>query len=660
MPLSASFCPGPMRPSEANVGGEAATADCTSGPVGVRGPSVVPLRRPIPWLKLRQTRRELRLIGRLFVLARGHLWFLPAMAVLALLSAVFEGISLTLVIPLVQHLGGPAGPASLFPPLAWFRDMIDALPPGTRLPAMLGAILSAVVAKSIVSYANMAVLGVVYGRLSHGLRTGIFARILERPLVEVEREPSGRLLNVLNSETWRATDALNFLFTIITSSTTIAVFAALLVLLSWRLSLIALLCMAAIPPLIQLIARRAKSLSRLGLAANEALARHTWTALNGLRTIHVFGREGFEARRLAESSDGVRRQLLKMVLISTASGPVTEVLVTGIVATLALLVDASQLGLGILAGFLAILYRLQPRLVSLVSAQANLLGLHASVDAVYEVFAIPAETAESPAPRRSASLRERVSFENVSFTYPGASRPALLDVSLQVRRGSMLAIVGPSGAGKSTVLDLLLGFQRAQKGTIRVDDVPLSACDPVSWRARLAVVSQDPYVFDDTVRANILYGRPGATDAQMVAAARLACADGFIRELPMGYDTVVGERGAQISGGQRQRIALARALVRDPDILVLDEATNALDAPTERAFQDALAHFVRHRAVLVVAHRLSTVEKADHVVVLDQGRVVEEGDPRSLLREGGRFSHMFASQILPSSGDDAVRRAWAR
>jgi len=220
----------------------------------------------------------------------------------------------------------------------------------------------------------------------------------------------------------------------------------------------------------------------------------------------------------------------------------------------------------------------------------------------------------------------------------------------------MIALVGPSGAGKSTLLDLLLRFYEPQHGEILADGIPISEFGLASWRARLAVVSQDPYIFDDTVRANILYGRPQASEADMVHAAVLSCADDFIRELPMGYDTKVGERGTQISGGQRQRLALARALVRDPDILILDEATNALDTSTERAFQEALEHFARHRLVFVVAHRLATIENADRVVVLDAGRVVETGTPRELLAAGGPFSQLFLPQHLTASNDSSGHR----
>jgi ABC-type multidrug transport system fused ATPase/permease subunit len=418
--------------------------------------------------------------------------------------------------------------------------------------------------------------------------------------------------------------------------------------------------MAIIPPLVQLITWRVKRLSTLSLDANEALAQRTWTTLNGVRIIHAFGREAFEARRFGQISDKVRRLFLKLALISMTTGPITEVLVTGVVALLAFLVNASHVNVGTLVAFLAILYRLQPRLVGFVSALGSLRGLHAPVVAVSEALAPPPRPVNRGAKRQFLGLRIGLRFDSVTFTHEGASRPAVSDVSFDAQQGTMIALVGPSGAGKSTLLDLLLRFYEPQHGEILTDGVPISEFDLASWRARLAVVSQDPYIFDDTVRANILYGRPQASETDMVHAAVLACADDFIRELPMSYDTKVGERGTQISGGQRQRLALARALIRNPDILILDEATNALDTLTERAFQEALQHFARHRLVFVVAHRLATIENADLIVVLDAGRVVETGKPRALLAAGSAFSQLFLPQHLTASDDRSENRTSAR
>lgn len=605
--------------------------------------------------KLRQTADVFGLVQRLILLARGHFWFLPGMGLLAVLASIFEGISLTLIIPLVQYLDvGSAPPPGQGRMMAFLNELTELVPVQSKLLAIVIAILAAVIIKSAISYANMSLLGVVYGRLSHTLRTCIFAKIIDTPLAEFESDRSGRLLNILNHETWRATDALRFLFTIVINLATIVVLVCILLFLSWRLTLIALACIAVIAPFAHVMGVRAKAISKQGTAENEVLAKRTWTALNGMRMIHAFGCEKSEINRFQNSSERVRGLFLKMAMYTMATAPVAEVAITAVIALLLLFVQASGLSIGAFAGFLVILYRLQPRVLALASAHTSLLALHANVLAVSEILRQPAE-AEASAGRSFGGLRKGLSFENVTFTYKGNAEPALADVSFRIPRGSVIAIVGASGAGKSTLIDLLLRFQRPQQGRILVDDIPLNELDPASWRASLGVVNQDPYIFDDTVAANLSYGSPGATKADIVEAAQLACADDFIRTLPQAYDTIVGERGTQLSGGQRQRIALARALLRRPDILILDEATNALDAATERAFQRALAAYAKHRTVIVVAHRLATIADADHVVVLEAGRIVEQGSPAALLKAGRAFARNFGAHAPPLADRSAAQ-----
>jgi len=597
--------------------------------------------------KLRQTADMFGLVRRLTLLAKGHFWFLPGMGLLAVLASIFEGISLTLIIPLVQYLDMGSTPLPVQGRMmTLLNELTELVPFQSRLLAIVIAILAAVVIKSVISYANMSLLGVVYGRLSHTLRTRVFAKIIDTPLAEFESDRSGRLLNMLNHETWRATDALRFLFTIVINFATIAVLVCILLFLSWGLTLVALGCIALIAPFAHAMGVRAKAISKQGTAENEVLAKRTWTALNGMRMIHAFGCEKSEIERFRNSSERVRGLFLRTAMYTMATAPVAEVAITAVIALLLLFVQASGLSIGAFAGFLVILYRLQPRVLALASAHTSLLSLHASVLAVSEMLREPTETATSTG-RSFSGLRKGLSFENVIFTYKGSAEPALADVSFRIPKGSVIAIVGASGAGKSTLIDLLLCFQRPQQGRILVDDIPLSEFDVAPWRAGLGVVNQDPYIFDDTVAANLSYGSPSATKAEIVEAAQLACADDFIRTLPQAYDTIVGERGTQLSGGQRQRIALARALLRRPDILILDEATNALDAATERAFQRALAAYAKHRTVIIVAHRLATIEDADHVIVLEAGRIVEQGSPAALLKAGRAFARNFGGQAPP-------------
>ena len=324
-----------------------------------------------------------------------------------------------------------------------------------------------------------------------------------------------------------------------------------------------------------------------------------------------------------------------------------------VIAVVALTVRVGLIDLPTLIAFIAILYRLQPRIRALITSRVTLLGLQGAVLTVTDFPDAPPDPARGSGRRTFSGLKREIRFEHVTFRYDEAQRPALDHAALTIRRGGMTAVVGRSGAGKSTLLDLLLQFQQPQQGMILVDGIPLETLDIASWRSRIAVVSQDPYIFDDSVRDNILYGRPTATDAEIAAAACLAHADHFIAELPRGYETIVGDRGVRLSGGQRQRLALARALARRPDILVLDEATNALDSLTEQAFQEALLEFARERTVIVVAHRLSTIERADHIVFLDSGRVVEQATFADLLRADGLFARMHRLQSLGRATADS-------
>jgi subfamily B ATP-binding cassette protein MsbA len=241
-------------------------------------------------------------------------------------------------------------------------------------------------------------------------------------------------------------------------------------------------------------------------------------------------------------------------------------------------------------------------------------------------------------------LKQAIYFESVSLTYNPEDRPAIEDVSIEFKRGQTTAFVGPSGAGKSTIISLLCRFYEPTSGEIYVDDCPLKELNLRDWRQGIAIVTQDVHIFSGTVKDNIAYGRLEATEAEIFDAAKLANAHDFISQLPEGYDTKVGDRGVRLSGGQRQRIALARAIVRDPDILILDEATNALDSISENLIQEALNTLSQNRTVIVIAHRLSTIENADKIIVMEKGRAIEQGNLQHLLELDGLFAKLYHLQ----------------
>jgi subfamily B ATP-binding cassette protein MsbA len=275
-------------------------------------------------------------------------------------------------------------------------------------------------------------------------------------------------------------------------------------------------------------------------------------------------------------------------------------------------------------------------------------NLQGSLTDVFDLLDATATPHPKSGPEPFRRLERGVTFEQASFRY-GPNEPLALDgVSLFIPKGKVTAVVGASGAGKSTLLDLIFRFHDPSAGRVLVDGEALTGFDLMSWRKRLSLMTQDVHLFHDTVLANIGYARPGATEEEIAQAAELAGAAEFILSLPKGWHTVLGDRGARLSGGQRQRIALARALLRDPELILLDEATNALDAVSERAVQAGLARWAEDRTVVIVAHRLSTVERADQIVVLDRGRVVEQGPPAALLARGGLYAAMRRAQA-PSS-----------
>jgi len=398
--------------------------------------------------------------------------------------------------------------------------------------------------------------------------------------------------------------------------------------------------------------RRVRKLSRASqdrAADSSAIAAEV---LNAIPVVQSYTAEAREARRFTQATEAAfdvaarrsrARAVLVAFIITATSAALLWGLYQGTQAVLAGRISAGHLGqtviyVIILAGAFAVLGEVYGDLLRAAGATERLMELLASQS--------PIVSPQNPAPAPVNQSGSAIDFENITFHYP--SRPAqaaLQDITLKVAAGQTVALVGPSGAGKSTVFQLLLRYYDAQQGRILLDGVPTCALSLHDLRQRIGIVPQDAVVFSSSAIENIRYGRPDATDDDVQAAALAAFADGFIRALPQGYDTFLGERGVRLSGGQRQRIAIARAILKDPPLLLLDEATSALDAESERVVQAALESAMRGRTTLVIAHRLATVIKADRIVVLDQGRLVEHGTHAELLAHGGVYAGLAALQF---------------
>ena len=589
-------------------------------------------------------------ITSLLPLLKLYPWAIPTIIVLGIISSFSEGLGISLFIPLLQSVSEPS--SQLSNQLGHSNYLVDTLntffanySSQTRLLIIALCILASIIIKNGLSYINSILFSGFNARIGHRLRSKIFEQLLNVSYSFLETNESGKLMNTLASETWRTSQALSTLVGLIITTCTIIVYVFLLILISWRLTLLVTVCMALISFIIQLLTRQIKTLGEQAVEANSNLAIRMWEGFSGMKTIRAFGRERYEQRQFDETSNKVRTTFFKLDILSGIVSPLSEVL--SAVLLLCILVVAllqDKTALPTLLTFIFILYRLQPQVKQLDGARVGLMALTSAVDEVSSLL----DCSDKPYIRSGSisfpSLTKGICLKSVDFYYNRDEKPALEDMSLSIPACKTTAIVGPSGAGKSTLIGLICRFYDATSGEIYVDDYPIQELKLDDWRHQIAIVSQDVHMFSTTVLENIAYGRLDATEKEIIAAAKLANAHNFITQLPQGYDTKVGDRGIRLSGGQKQRIALARAIVRDPQILILDEATNALDSISEHLIQEALNTLSQNRTVIVIAHRLSTIEQADQIIVLNEGRVTEQGNLKQLLKLNGLFARLYNLQ----------------
>ncbi len=419
---------------------------------------------------------------------------------------------------------------------------------------------------------------------------------------------------------------------------------------SWRLALLSLLI---VPPVTLSLAVIGRKMRKRSGRAQERMGDMTGVlqeSISGVRVVKAFGMEGFERAKFERANQGFFGAFVHLRRVSAAARPLSEFAIVGVAVAL-LWFGGREMFVGQALApptfmlFVAALLTTISPIKSLSEVNANIQQGVAAARRVFELLDTPAAIVDRPGARPLAPLRERIRYESVSFSYDGG-RQVLHEVSFELARGEVVALVGSSGAGKSTAMDLLARFYDATGGRITVDGVDLRDATVASLRGQLGIVTQETILFHDTVRANIAYGLSDVSDAAVRAAAEAAHAHEFIVRLPLGYDTVIGERGTRLSGGERQRLAIARALLKNPPILLLDEATSSLDTESERLVQEALERLMHDRTVLVIAHRLSTVQHADRIVVLDRGRVVECGDHRALLARDGVYRRLYELQFV--------------
>jgi subfamily B ATP-binding cassette protein MsbA len=590
---------------------------------------------------------DLKQIISLVRILKPYPWAIPTIIVLGTLSSLCEGLGISLFIPFIKGFGQTTnqlvGGNFL---LDFINELFINIPVNSRAIVIPLCIFGTVLLKNILLYSNTLLSCWIYLHLVERLISRMFNQLLTVSYSFLESQPSGKLLNTLHTETWQACSAWRTLFNILVNISTIFVFITLLLLISWQLTVGVAIALTLISVVVQRVTKSAKKLGLQVVQANDNLAQRMMEGFNGMKLIRSFGRESYEQERFDQSLKRVNSALMKVQTVQAVPASLSEVLAVAVLVLILIvtLQTKDQSNFPALLTFIFILYRLQPAIKQLDSARVNLNSLMGSVENVMSFL----KRSDKPYIRSGAiqfkGIREAISFESVSFKYSHGDEYSIQNITLSIPRGKTTAIVGPSGAGKSTLISLICRFYDVTEGEIYVDKCPLRDLALESWRNRIAIVSQDVHVFSTTIRENIAYGRLDATDDEIVTAAKYANAHEFISQFPQGYDTMVGDRGMKLSGGQRQRIALARAIIRDPEILILDEATNALDSVSEHLIQEAINTLSQNRTVIVIAHRLSTIEQADQIVVVEQGRVVERGNLQELLQLKGLFAKLYYLQ----------------
>jgi subfamily B ATP-binding cassette protein MsbA len=480
------------------------------------------------------------------------------------------------------------------------------------------------------------------------IRNDLYRSILEQSSRFHAEHPSGELVaRVINDVAMMQNAVANRLLDLFQQSFTLVALLALLLSTHFRLALVSLI---VAPALLVPIVRFGKGMRRTSHRSQERmadLASLMAEGVRGHRVVKAFGMEDFELNRFREATRRHLRVNLWAQMLANSAGPVVESLAVigaaGLLIYAGKAIRAHQLSTPELVQFLTTLFMLYDPIRKLNKVNLILQEATAASQRVSRLMAIPNDIQDRPGAREVETVRSGVAYERVSFSYD--DRPVLRDVSLAIKAGEIVAVVGPSGAGKSTLVNLLPRFFDPVSGRLSIDGVDTRDLKLKSLRSLIGIVTQDTVLFNDTVRHNIAYGRSDLPLERVREAAAAAYADEFIMQLPKGYDSVIGESGLRLSGGQRQRLAIARALLKNAPILILDEATSHLDSESEALVQKALYNLMQGRTTLVIAHRLSTVTRADRIVVMESGRIIEEGSHRELLALGGSYKRLFDIQF---------------
>jgi len=504
--------------------------------------------------------------------------------------------------------------------------------------------------KNLFLYIHNFIVAWVQQKVIYRLRNELFSHYHDLSLSYYSKTSTGRIISRVTNDVSLLTDMLDLGFTrLVKDPLTVLVLFFSLFVISWQLTLLALLVLPATWLVMVVVGKRIRRYSGRSQEKMAEIAGVLEESISGIRVVKAFAMKDFEAARFRRGTQAFFRAMLKMTRVRILNSPINEFL--GTAAGVGILYVGGRMVLGgvsLTADEFMTYFFLMFSMLTPVKALA---GMHvkiqegaAAIERIFRVLDTPPSIIDSPGARPIEKFSDRIVFDNVSFAYR-EGQPVLQDINLELPRGRMIALVGPSGGGKSTLCDLLARFYDPLTGRVLVDGQDLKDFKIDSWRRLLGIVTQETILFNDTVAYNIAYGLSEYPREKLIAAAEAAYALDFIQTMPDRFDTVIGPRGTQLSGGQRQRLAIARAIMKNPEILIFDEATSALDTESEAMVQKAINNLVQNRTTLVVAHRLSTIHRADEIVVIDQGRIVQRGSHNELLSAGGLYGKLHDLQF---------------
>jgi len=525
-----------------------------------------------------------------------------------------------------------------------------ALIQGVDVGRLSATILILYVVKGVCSYLSSTLVADAGQHAVTDLRNGLYEHLLRQSFSFLGRSTTGSLMSHITTDVEKIQAAVSELAgDLLKEGLTILGLLIVLFYMDWRLALLSLVGMPlAFHPLVR-FGQRLRASNETSLRRWRDISEILQETISGFRVVKAFGMEGFEIKRFRRAASRLLNVNMRITRTTAVLPPLMEA-VGGVALVGALFYGSysirdGHLTTGAFVSFLTALFAMYTPIKRLSRVNATLQAALAAGSRVFEVLDRRDEVPEIGGAMELPRMRGEIEYRNVGFRYWDGHGAILRNVSFCARPGEIVAIVGTSGAGKTTLVNLLPRFYDVSEGAVMIDDVDVRRATLSSLRSQIGLVTQETVLFNDTVRANIAYGLEDVDEARVESAARAAFAHDFILDLPRRYDTLIGERGSRLSGGQKQRIAIARAILKDPPILILDEATSALDAESERLVQSALANLMRGRTTLVIAHRLATVRDARRIVVLDGGEVRETGCHDELLREGGLYSRLHELQF---------------